>query len=98
MITTGLKWDVGPGSCEFPFLSLYPMAFIEYAGASVFPSRACDTGLKIIDDVSILLELDAYPTSVATAVSTSNHLANEIIEVETDVPVVWTVEVRDGVE
>ncbi|ORY69288.1 Thiamin pyrophosphokinase [Leucosporidium creatinivorum] len=37
---------------------------------------------------------DAYPTSVAEGVSSSNHLPQEDISVETDVPIVWTVEVR----
>lgn len=37
---------------------------------------------------------DAYPTSVATQVSSSNHLPGENVFVETDVPIVWTVEVR----
>ncbi|BGP12555.1 hypothetical protein JCM10213_004860 [Rhodosporidiobolus nylandii] len=35
-----------------------------------------------------------YPTSLASAVSTSNHLVQEDVTVETDVPVVWTMEVR----
>ncbi|GAA5997407.1 thiamine diphosphokinase [Rhodotorula paludigena] len=39
-----------------------------------------------------------YPTSLATAVSTSNHLIQEDVTVETDVPVVWTMEVRGGGE
>ncbi|GAA5897337.1 hypothetical protein JCM6882_001861 [Rhodosporidiobolus microsporus] len=39
-----------------------------------------------------------YPTSLATAVSTSNHLIQEDVTVETDVPVVWTMEVRGGAE
>ncbi|SCZ90394.1 BZ3500_MvSof-1268-A1-R1_Chr1-3g01961 [Microbotryum saponariae] len=36
----------------------------------------------------------AYPTSIAAGVSSSNHLPQETITVTTDVPVVWTVEVR----
>ncbi|GAA6006574.1 hypothetical protein JCM10207_004979 [Rhodosporidiobolus poonsookiae] len=39
-----------------------------------------------------------YPTSLATAVSTSNHLIQEDVTVETDVPVIWTMEVREGAE
>ncbi|GAA5834870.1 hypothetical protein JCM11251_002047 [Rhodosporidiobolus azoricus] len=39
-----------------------------------------------------------YPTSLATAVSTSNHLVQENVTVETDVPVIWTMEVRGGAE
>ncbi|GAA6031960.1 hypothetical protein JCM8097_003362 [Rhodosporidiobolus ruineniae] len=39
-----------------------------------------------------------YPSSLATAVSTSNHLVQEDVTVETDVPVVWTMEVRGGAE
>ncbi|GAA5859657.1 hypothetical protein JCM8547_006180 [Rhodosporidiobolus lusitaniae] len=39
-----------------------------------------------------------YPTSLATAVSTSNHLAQEDVTVETDVPVIWTMEVHGGAE
>ncbi|KAL8277035.1 hypothetical protein RQP46_010569 [Phenoliferia psychrophenolica] len=37
----------------------------------------------------------AYPTSVASCVSSSNHLPEEnggVVEIETDVPIVWTVE------
>jgi hypothetical protein len=43
-------------------------------------------------------DADMYPTSLATAVSTSNHLVQEDVTVETDVPVVWTMEVRGGAE
>ncbi|GAA5969199.1 hypothetical protein JCM11641_007506 [Rhodosporidiobolus odoratus] len=39
-----------------------------------------------------------YPTSLASAVSTSNHLVQEEVTVETDVPVIWTMEVRGGAE
>ncbi|BGP44608.1 thiamine pyrophosphokinase [Rhodotorula kratochvilovae] len=39
-----------------------------------------------------------YPTSLSTAVSTSNHLVQEDVTLETDVPVVWTMEVRGGAE
>lgn len=39
---------------------------------------------------------DMYPTSVAKCVSSSNHLVTGRVTVETDVPVVWTVEVRGG--
>ncbi|GAA5960105.1 hypothetical protein JCM8115_004535 [Rhodotorula mucilaginosa] len=39
-----------------------------------------------------------YPTSLSSAVSTSNHLIQEEIKIETDVPVVWTMEVRGGAE
>lgn len=39
---------------------------------------------------------DAYPTSVATAVSSSNHMPGERVTVTTDVPIVWTMEVRGG--
>ncbi|GAA6014771.1 hypothetical protein JCM8202_004757 [Rhodotorula sphaerocarpa] len=39
-----------------------------------------------------------YPTSLSTAVSTSNHLIQEHVTIETDVPVVWTMEVRGGAE
>ncbi|GAA6053352.1 hypothetical protein JCM3770_004126 [Rhodotorula araucariae] len=39
-----------------------------------------------------------YPTSLSTAVSTSNHLVQEDVMVETDVPIVWTMEVRGGAE
>ncbi|TNY20294.1 putative KEX1 protein [Rhodotorula diobovata] len=39
-----------------------------------------------------------YPTSLATAVSTSNHLVDEDVTLETDAPVVWTMEVRGGAE
>ncbi|KWU46815.1 putative KEX1 protein [Rhodotorula sp. JG-1b] len=39
-----------------------------------------------------------YPTSLSSAVSTSNHLIQEDIKIETDVPVVWTMEVRGGAE
>lgn len=41
---------------------------------------------------------DMYPTSLSSAVSTSNHLIQEDIKIETDVPVVWTMEVRGGAE
>ncbi|GAA5946994.1 hypothetical protein JCM3765_002108 [Sporobolomyces pararoseus] len=37
-----------------------------------------------------------YPTSLAEAVSTSNHLIQEDVTIETDVTVVWTMEVRGG--
>ncbi|GAA6018118.1 hypothetical protein JCM11491_003324 [Sporobolomyces phaffii] len=37
-----------------------------------------------------------YPTSLAEAVSTSNHLVQEDVTIETDVTVVWTMEVRGG--
>lgn len=39
-----------------------------------------------------------YPTSLSSAVSTSNHLIQEEVKIETDVPVVWTMEVRGGAE
>ncbi|BGO96564.1 putative KEX1 protein [Rhodotorula toruloides ATCC 204091] len=39
-----------------------------------------------------------YPTSLSTAVSTSNHLVKEDVTVETDVAVIWTMEVRGGAE
>ncbi|GAA5876016.1 hypothetical protein JCM16303_006993 [Sporobolomyces ruberrimus] len=37
-----------------------------------------------------------YPTSLAEAVSTSNHLIQQEVTIETDVAVVWTMEVRGG--
>jgi len=40
--------------------------------------------------------LDMYPTSLSEAVSTSNHLVQEDVTIETDVNVVWTMEVRGG--
>ncbi|GAA5905192.1 thiamine diphosphokinase [Sporobolomyces salmoneus] len=39
-----------------------------------------------------------YPTSLAEAVSTSNHLIQEDVTIETDVTVVWTMEVRGGAD
>ncbi|GAA5903240.1 hypothetical protein JCM8208_002249 [Rhodotorula glutinis] len=39
-----------------------------------------------------------YPTSLSTEVSTSNHLVQERVMVETDTTVVWTMEVRGGAE
>lgn len=39
-----------------------------------------------------------YPTSLSTAVSTSNHLVQERVTLETDVTVVWTMEVRGGAD
>jgi hypothetical protein len=39
---------------------------------------------------------DAYPTSISSVVSTSNHLPREDITIETDVPIVWTMEVRES--
>lgn len=39
-----------------------------------------------------------YPTSIKRGVSSSNHLTGQVIEIETDVPVVWTAEVRGGAE
>ncbi|GAA5873236.1 hypothetical protein JCM3774_000090 [Rhodotorula dairenensis] len=39
-----------------------------------------------------------YPTSLSSAVSTSNHLIQEKVRIETDAPVVWTMEVRGGAE
>ncbi|GAA5980954.1 hypothetical protein JCM10908_003929 [Rhodotorula pacifica] len=39
-----------------------------------------------------------FPTSLSAAVSTSNHLIQEEVRIETDVPVVWTMEVRGGSE
>ncbi|BGP21597.1 thiamine pyrophosphokinase [Rhodotorula toruloides] len=39
-----------------------------------------------------------HPTSLSTAVSTSNHLIREDVTIETDVPVIWTMEVRGGAE
>ena len=38
---------------------------------------------------------DMYPTSVAKCVSSSNHLVDGRVQIETDVPIVWTVEVKD---
>lgn len=39
---------------------------------------------------------DMFPTSLSEAVSTSNHLIQEIVTIETDVNIVWTMEVRGG--
>ncbi|GAA5847829.1 hypothetical protein JCM5353_000215 [Sporobolomyces roseus] len=37
-----------------------------------------------------------FPTSLSEAVSTSNHLIQEDVTIETDVNIVWTMEVRGG--
>jgi len=39
---------------------------------------------------------DMFPTSLSEAVSTSNHLIQEDVTIETDVNIVWTMEVRGG--
>ncbi|GAA6063629.1 hypothetical protein JCM10212_000130 [Sporobolomyces blumeae] len=39
-----------------------------------------------------------WPTSLAEAVSTSNHLVQRNVTVSTDVAIVWTMEVRGGAE
>ncbi|GAA5945338.1 hypothetical protein JCM3775_002189 [Rhodotorula graminis] len=39
-----------------------------------------------------------YPTSLSEAISTSNHLVQERVTLETDETVVWTMEVRGGAE
>jgi len=46
--------------------------------------------------ISVHQNLDMYPTSLAEAVSTSNHLIQEDVTIETDCTVVWTMEVRGG--
>ncbi|GAA5922463.1 thiamine diphosphokinase [Sporobolomyces koalae] len=39
-----------------------------------------------------------YPTSFAEAVSTSNHLVQPDVTIETDVNIVWTMEIRGGAD
>ncbi|SCV68452.1 BQ2448_573 [Microbotryum intermedium] len=62
------------------------------------PAKVTTSGLKwdltptTSDETQVFAV--AYPTSIAAGVSSSNHLPQETITVTTDVPVVWTVEVR----
>ncbi|KDE09754.1 hypothetical protein MVLG_00154 [Microbotryum lychnidis-dioicae p1A1 Lamole] len=54
------------------------------------PAKVITSGLKW----DLTPTTFAYPTSIAAGVSSSNHLPQETVTISTDVPVVWTVEVR----
>lgn len=45
---------------------------------------------------ALFLVPDMWPTSLSEAVSTSNHLVQQQVTIETDETVVWTMEVRGG--
>lgn len=84
MTTTGLEWNLGPNDCAFTRCETSPSRLLLSRERRDAYGREDRT--------------DMYPTSLSTAVSTSNHLIQEDVTVETDVPVIWTMEVRGGAD
>lgn len=90
--TRGLKWDLGPESCTSAPLK---------ALAVFLPHQKPDVGHNVSRFAIVIRRrrrADFYPTSVAHCVSSSNHLPQETVEVDTDTAIVWTVEVRQPEE
>lgn len=93
--TKGLKWDVGPGSCQFFASYLFLPSFHSLGNRSLDEDGQLTTILHVMKNCAV-----AYPTSMITSVSSSNHLLPEVeyIGIECDRNIIWTAEVKGGAD